>query len=56
MTSKIQSKYNDPKGEIYVIVGTGGINFHKIIDKNSYVVNQQSSFFGHLNVDLTNKG
>ena len=55
-TSKIPSKYNDPKGEIYVIVGTGGINFHKIIGKNSYIVNQQSSFFGHLNVDITNKG
>lgn len=46
----------DPKGEIYVIVGTGGINFHKLIGKNSYIVNQQSSFFGHLNVDITNKG
>jgi hypothetical protein len=56
MTSKIPSKYNDPKGEIYVIVGTGGINFHKIIGKNSYIVKQQSSFFGHLNVDITNKG
>ena len=55
-TSKISSNYNDPKGEIYVIVGTGGINFHKLVGKNSYIVNQQSSVFGHLNVDITNKG
>jgi hypothetical protein len=55
-TSKISSKYNDPKGEIYVIVGTGGINFYKLVGKNTYIVNQQSSFFGHLNVNITNKG
>jgi hypothetical protein len=28
----------------------------KLIGKNSCIVNQQSSFFGHLNVDITDKG
>jgi hypothetical protein len=48
ITSKIASNYNDPEGEIYVIVGTGGINFHKLIGKNSHIVNQQSFFFWSL--------
>ncbi|MGB8158578.1 MAG: hypothetical protein WCE93_00350, partial [Nitrososphaeraceae archaeon] len=37
ITSKSTSKYNDPPGEIFVVIGTGGINFHGLTGKSSFV-------------------
>lgn len=56
VTTKDTSKYNNPEGEIYMIVGTGGINFHKLIGQQPFNAKQQSSTFGHINIDITNSG
>lgn len=48
--------YNDPQGEIYSIVGTGGVNFHSLSGKSPFTVSQQAIRFGHLNIDIVNNG
>ena len=56
VTTAATSKYDDLDGRIYVIVGTGGINFHKLISQQPFNAKQQSSSFGHINIDITNSG
>ncbi|HEY7109056.1 MAG TPA: LamG-like jellyroll fold domain-containing protein, partial [Nitrososphaeraceae archaeon] len=55
-TSSSTSSYNDPEGEIYAIVGTGGVNFHGLSGKSSFVASQQDSKFGYLDIVFTNDG
>jgi Calcineurin-like phosphoesterase len=56
-TSTAQCDYTNPTGTIYAIVGTGGVNFHSLSSKASFVSVQQASRFGQLdlafNSDLT---
>jgi len=56
ITSSSSTNYNDPKGEIFVIVGTGGVNFHALSGKASFVKTQQDKKFGALNIVVTNNG
>jgi hypothetical protein len=56
ITNNNINNYNDPEGQIYAIVGTGGVNFHSLDGKSSFIASQQSSRFGHLNIDLINDG
>src|SRR5215211_2663634 len=56
ITDTNRNTYNDPAGEIYAIVGTGGINFHSLSSQKSFVVFQQSKEFGFLNIDILNNG
>ena len=56
VTSKSTSKYNDPKGEVYVVIGTGGINFHGLTGKSSFVANQHAIRFGALSITISNNG
>ena len=56
ITNNNINSYNDPEGQIYAIVGTGGVNFHSLDGKSSFIASQQASRFGHLNVDLINDG
>ena len=53
-TSSSTSTYSDPEGEIYAIVGTGGINFHSLSGKSSFVVSQQDKRFGYMDIIFTN--
>lgn len=53
ITSKSTSKYNDPRGEIFVVIGTGGINFHGLTGKSSFVANQQAIRFGSLSITIS---
>jgi len=48
--------YDDPAGEIYVTVGTGGVNFHALSGKSSFVVYQQDDRFGALDLTTENNG
>ena len=48
VTSASESNYNNPEGQIYVIVGTGGVNLQGLSGKTSYMANQQDSKFGVL--------
>jgi Calcineurin-like phosphoesterase len=48
--------YGDCQGQIYVTVGTGGINFHGLSGKSSFVVYQQDDRFGALDLNIENNG
>jgi hypothetical protein len=50
-TSTAKCDYTNPTGTVYAIVGTGGINFHSLGSKASFVSVQQANRFGQL--DLT---
>lgn len=56
ITSSKKSDYNNPAGQIYVLVGTGGINLHGLSGKSSFISSQQDSKFGALNIKITNDG
>jgi hypothetical protein len=55
-TSTEKNDYTDPKGQIYAIVGTGGINFHTLSDRASFVSYQQAKKFGQLDLSFTDSG
>jgi Calcineurin-like phosphoesterase len=56
ITSTSSTNYNDPAGEIFVTVGTGGVNFHALSGKASFVKYQQDDKFGALNLIISNNG
>ncbi|MGI9010383.1 MAG: LamG-like jellyroll fold domain-containing protein [Nitrososphaeraceae archaeon] len=57
ITDTNRNNYNDPAGQIYSLVGTGGINFHSLkTPLKSYLVYGQSKEFGFLNIDIQNNG
>lgn len=49
------SEYNDPKGTIFMVVGTGGAHQYDLVAKSAYIVNQFQRF-GFLNIDIINNG
>jgi Calcineurin-like phosphoesterase len=50
------SNYNEPHGQIFTTVGTGGVNqVHNFVGKAPYTVTQFASF-GFLNLVFTNNG
>jgi len=55
-TSSNANDYTDPEGQIFAIVGTGGVNFHPLSGKASFVSSQQDDFFGQLDLKITNNG
>ncbi len=55
-TSTNLNDYSDTEGQIFAIVGTGGQNFDPFSGKANFVVNQQNSKFGMLDVKITNDG
>jgi Calcineurin-like phosphoesterase len=55
-TSTASTEYSDPTGEIFAIVGTGGINFHGLAGKSSFVEDQQDDRFGALDLSVENNG
>ena len=48
--------YTEGNGAVFVIVGTGGVNFHALSNKASFTSVQQDDFFGQLEVKITNSG
>jgi len=50
VTNPSKNSYNNPEGEIYAIVGTGGVNLHGLSGKSSFIANQQDSKFGVLDI------
>ena len=47
---------NNPAGEVFAIVGTGGINLHGLSGKSKFTASQQDKKFGILNIQITNNG
>jgi Calcineurin-like phosphoesterase len=56
ITSTNAKDYTDPQGEIYAVVGTGGINLGPISGKSPFVAREQDDFFGQLDIKFTNNG
>ncbi|HKQ22476.1 MAG TPA: Ig-like domain-containing protein, partial [Nitrososphaeraceae archaeon] len=48
--------YTEGNGVIYAIVGTGGVGFHPLSGKASFVSSQQDDFFGQLDIKTTDNG
>jgi Icc-related predicted phosphoesterase len=55
ITSSNKNNYNNPDGEIFAIVGTGGISFYSLDGKLSFMASQQAIRFGVLHLDITDK-
>lgn len=53
ITSCNKDTYDNPNGQIYSIVGTGGVNLHGLSDKAPFIASQQDSKFGILNIQIT---
>jgi predicted phosphodiesterase len=56
VTSTASQDYNDPTGEIFVLVGTGGVNIHGLSDRASWVKYQQDDKFGAVDLSIENNG
>ena len=55
-TSTATMEYNDPDGQIFAVVGTGGVNFHGLSGKSYFVKYQQDDRFGALDINIENNG
>jgi hypothetical protein len=55
ITDENTNKYANPEGQIYLTVGTGGVDLHKLNgNKAPYMIIAQDEEFGFLNVDVMN--
>ena len=53
---KDKTEYKSPNGMFQIIVGTGGIDFDDFSSQETYVVYQQDSHYGFLNIDIVGQG
>lgn len=51
-----KTEYKSPNGMFQIIVGTGGIDFDDFSSQETYVVYQQDSHYGFLNIDIVDQG
>ena len=51
-----KTEYRSPHGMFQIIVGTGGINFDHFSNQEPYVIYQQDSSYGFLNIDVIDQG
>jgi predicted phosphodiesterase len=51
-----KTTYKDPEGQVYVTAGTGGDSYGELYGQASFVVTQDDSNFGFINIDITNNG
>ena len=56
VTSNNANTYTEGNGEVFAIVGVGGVNFHALSGKASWVSSQQDDFFGQLDIKSTDNG
>lgn len=56
ITSSDGYNWNDPTGQIFATVGTGGVGFHGLSGKASFVKYQQDDRFGELDVSIEDNG
>src|SRR6476620_3366936 len=52
VTSCSKSTYSNPEGEIYAIVGTGGVNLHGLSGKSYFIASKQDSKFGIFSMHI----
>jgi hypothetical protein len=56
ITTKSTTNYVNPKGQVYLVVGTGGVSSYSFLEQAAYVAKQFTNSFGFLNVDVINDG
>jgi hypothetical protein len=56
ITDASKNNYQDPRGSVFAVVGTGCISFHSLAGKAPYISNQQDIKFGFLNIYFSNDG
>ena len=56
IAEKSKTEYSSSKGMFQIIVGTGGIDLDPLSNQEPYVVFQQDSSYGFLNVDVIDQG
>jgi hypothetical protein len=49
----MKTDYENPDGEIFAIVGTGGVNLHGLSDSAPFIASQQDSNFGILDIHIS---
>jgi hypothetical protein len=50
------STYNDPVGQVFATVGTGGFSHHTFTSKSAAFATQANGVYGFLNIDMLNNG
>ena len=56
VSSDDKHMYNNPAGEVFAIVGTGGIDLHGLSGKSKFTASQQDKKFGILDIQIKNNG
>jgi len=56
ITDESDFSYVNPEGQIYVTVGSGGINHYKFSKTSDWVVVQNDVYYGFLNIKLSSNG
>jgi hypothetical protein len=56
ITTTSKTNYVDPPGQLYLVVGTGGVSSYSFLGHAPYMVKQFTSKFGFLNIDIINEG
>jgi hypothetical protein len=56
ITNNNANTYTEGNGEVFAIVGVGGVNFHALSGKAAWVSSQQDNSFGQLDIKSTNNG
>ncbi|MDX1373029.1 MAG: metallophosphoesterase, partial [Nitrososphaeraceae archaeon] len=54
-SSKDDMTFTNADGAIYLVVGLGGEEIHRIVDNPYYIANYYNDGFGFLNLDIQNK-
>ncbi len=49
-----KTEYTSPKGMFQIVVGTGGVNFDAFTNQEPFIVFQQDSNYGFLDIDFQN--
>jgi Calcineurin-like phosphoesterase len=56
ITTREETNYSNPDGQIFITIGTGGESIFEFIDRKPYVVSQFDEGFGFLDITITDGG
>jgi 3',5'-cyclic AMP phosphodiesterase CpdA len=53
VTDNNPNDYISPQGQVYAVVGTGGVNLGTIVGSSPFVASKQDDYFGQLDIRFT---
>jgi 3',5'-cyclic AMP phosphodiesterase CpdA len=56
ITTREETNYSNPDGQIFITVGTGGQSIFEFTDRKPYVISQFDEGFGFLDITITDGG